>query len=182
MTFPEVMSDYETTSTDPSHGAIIQISAVRFNLEHREVDPVMFDQCLLMPGNRFWSEDTRDWWMAECPEVLDAIWPRMRDPLQVLSEFRQWVMRDLEGDSPVMWAKPIHFEFPFLQSYFRQYGLAMPFHYSEAQDLRSWCRALGHPNLDREIPFEGIKHNALHDTLHQVQTLFTLLERNDEPS
>jgi DNA polymerase III alpha subunit (gram-positive type) len=180
MQYPEVMLDLETTATDPSHGAIIQLSAVRFNLEEQAIDMDMFDQCLLIPGNRFWEQGTQDWWVRECPDVLDAIWPRMRDPFTVLQAFNQWVVRDLNYDRPVMWAKPIHFEFPFLQSYYKQYDLSIPFHYSEAQDLRSWCRAKGIPNLDRELDFQGTKHNAIHDVLHQILTLFNLMERTND--
>jgi hypothetical protein len=174
MQYPEVMIDLETTATDPSHGAIIQLSAVRFNLEEQSIDTNMFDQCLTIPGNRFWEEGTREWWVHECPDVLDTIWPRMQDPLAVLTAFNQWVVRDLGLQRPIMWAKPIHFEYPFIQSYYKQFNLTIPFAYYEAQDLRSWCRAKGHPDLDREIEFEGVKHNAIHDVLHQIKTLFTL--------
>jgi hypothetical protein len=180
MQYPEVMIDLETTGTDPERTAIIQLSAVRFNLEEKAIDHNMFDKCLLIPGNRFWAEDTRDWWVQECPDVLDKIWPRMQDPAGVLQAFGQWVGRDLNGTPPILWAKPTHFEYPFLQSYHRQYGQAMPFHYSEAQDLRSWCRARGQKNLDRELPFNGVKHNAIHDVLHQISVLFELTKGDSQ--
>jgi len=181
MQFPEVMIDYETTSTDPSHGAIIQLAAVRFNLEERTVDSEMFDQCLMIPENRFWSEDTREWWLSDEERAahLDTIWPRMRDPQTVLREFSQWAARDLDGQAPIMWAKPTLFEYPFLQSYYSQFSMPMPFPHWSAQDLNSWCRARGLPRLEKSLEFEGTEHHALHDVLHQIKALFTLMERTD---
>ena len=178
MIYDQVMVDIETTGTNPNHNAMIQLSAVRFNMDG-EVDMNMFDECLLIPGNRYWSEETRDWWATQNQDTLRKIWGNMRDPATVLREFQAWVSRDLDSVVPVMWAKPISFEWPFLESYFTEFGVAKPFHYSDVQDLRSWCRARGLPLLDREIEFAGEAHDAIHDVLHQIQTLFTLLKRTE---
>lgn len=175
----QIMVDIETTGVDASHAAVIQLAAVAFDIDTREVNPIMFDQCLLMPKSRFWEEDTRDWWLTQQPHILDDIWKRMRDQRTVLLEFNQWLSQVTEDKTPILWAKPVSFEWPFLQSYYRDYEVAMPFFYSDCQDLRSWCRARGMPLLDRELDFVGDAHNALHDVLHQVNTLFTLLEKTE---
>lgn len=178
MIYDQVMVDIETTGTNPNHNAMIQLSAVRFNMDG-DVDMNMFDECLLIPNNRYWSEDTRDWWTSQDQAILQKIWGKMRDPKTVLQEFRAWAVRDLDGNSPVLWAKPIHFEYPFLESYFSEYDVAKPFHYRQCEDLNSWCRARGLPNLDHELPFNGSAHDAIHDVLHQINVLFTLLERTN---
>lgn len=177
MPFNHVMVDIETTGTCPVHGAMIQLSAVRFDFETQELDMNMFDMCLAIPPNRFWAEDTREWWSKQPPHIINEIFGRMQDPRAVMHAFYHWVLRDLDGEAPILWAKPAHFEQPFLQSYFREYGPAMPFHYRVTEDLNSWCRARGMPDLDRDVEFEGDAHNALHDVLHQIKVLFTLLER-----
>lgn len=178
-TFNHVMVDIETTGTNPNHNAMIQLSGVRFNLEERAIDMQMFDQCLAIPANRFWSEDTRDWWATQDESIIDKIWANMRDPATVLHEFNTWVQRDLDYDGITLWAKPIHFEYPFLESYFNDYGIAKPFHYAECKDLRSVCFARGLPNLDRELPFEGPAHDAIYDVLHQINVLFNLMDRTE---
>lgn len=175
-----VMIDLETTGVDPSHNAMIQLAAVRFNLDSRDIDPVMFDQCLFMPKNRFWHEDTREWWSKQDQSIIEKIWQNMRDPRQVLSEFVHWVQRDLDGTTPMLFAKPISFEWPFLQSYLAEYGVASPFHYSDCKDLRSITWALGFQNLDRELEFSGRAHDAIHDVLFQIQVLFEALDRADK--
>lgn len=173
------MIDIESTGTDPSHAAMIQLSAVRFDIEKQDIDTDMFDQCLLVPANRFWQEDTREWWAGQDQSIISSIWSRMREPAPVLREFAAWAMRDLDGDKPILWAKPISFEWPFLQSYFKEYGVASPFHYSDCKDLRSVLYARGMPTLDRDHPFEGPAHNAIFDVLHQIEVLFKCLEKTN---
>lgn len=178
MTHNHFMIDLETTGTDPAHCAIIQIAGVAFNFEERDVSVKMFDQCLLVPPSRYWEEDTRDFW-AKHPEVLRQIWGRMRDARTVLTEFNAWVAEQSDGKEPILWAKPSHFEQPFLQNYYRHYEIASPFHYRMTEDLNSWCRARGRPTLSLEVDVQGDAHNALHDTLHQVDVLFKLMESTE---
>lgn len=165
-----VMVDLETTSTLPEYGAIIQIAAVRFDLKEFNVDDNFFDQCLGIPPYRFWSEDTRNWWMSQPPHVLQGIYTRMRDPRAVMEEFQAWCGRDA-----ILWAKPTSFEFPFLSSYFHQNELSNPFDFRKATDIRSFLNGLYYPDTppsDKDIPFEGDQHNALFDVLHQIKWLF----------
>lgn len=176
MTYKNIMLDIETTGTDPSHTAIIQIAAVAFDLENQDLCLNMFDECLMPPNTLFWDEGTRDFW-SEHPDVLQGIWNRMRDPRTVLTEFNAWVGEVTDGETPVLWAKPSHFEWPFIEQAYRRYDLAKPFHYREVNDLNSWCRARGLPKLSYEIDVQGDAHNAINDVLHQIQVLFTLMER-----
>lgn len=178
MKYPDLMVDLETTGTQPEHTNIIQIAAVRFNLETGEVDDNFFDQCLRPLPTRYWDESTRQWW-SKMPEVFDGIWRRMRDPMVVMNEFREFA-----ADGPRLWAKPVSFEFPFLSSYFREAGLLNPFDFRRAIDLRSFIHGryfpLPAPNIEKEIPFIGDEHNALFDTLHQVAVAIEAYQRTRE--
>lgn len=168
--FPDVMVDLETTGTDSASCAIIQISAVRFNLAAGTVGHDFFDRCLMIPKTRFWQEGGRDFWVKR-KELYAQISARMEDPEVVLKALIEWC-----GGSRVLWAKPSHFEFPFLESYFNRYQLQTPFFYRHVNDQNSFFRGLywpdSPPDFEREIPFVGTMHNGLHDTLHQLKVLF----------
>lgn len=179
MKYNHIMVDLETTGTNPVDNAVIQLAGVRFNLEHAEIDMTMFDQALAIPPGRYWSEDTREWWGMQDPHIIQGIYARMRDPATVVREFARWAVEGADGAEVVLWAKPSHFEYPFLESYFSSFGVAKPFHYRKVEDLNSWCRARGLPDLAHEINVQGDAHNALHDVLHQIQVLFTLMERTN---
>ena len=170
--FSDVMVDIETTGTDPEHAAIIQITAVRFNLTTREIDHNWFDQCLLVPSARFWAEDTRAFW-AKHREVLAGIRARMRDPAIVMREFYDWV--GVEDDLH-FWSKPLSFDFPFIASYFRQYELPNPFPFWLGRDLRTHIAAVAPDFDEKSVPFEGEAHNAIFDVLHQIKLLYAAQE------
>ena len=168
MAFNFISVDIETTGTDPSHTAIIQIGAVAFNMEG-EVHNSLFNESLLIPETRRWDEDTRDWWGDQDQAIFMNIWKSMREPGMVLREFREWVLEASMGEEPRMVAKPISFEFPFFQSYFREFGVGNPFHFRQALDLRSILFGRGRHDVEDSVIFEGNPHDALDDALHQAR-------------
>lgn len=169
--FPDVMVDIETGGTSPDHSPILQIAAVRFNVLTGEVDASdMFNACLDQPADRFWDEGTVVWWQEQNPAVLERILSRAEPAEGVIRRFRDWSVAGYPD--PVFWAKPITFDFPFIASYMRRYGFGMPYHFSKARDVRSFCAGLAFPNppiSDRDIAFEGDAHDAIFDVLHQIK-------------
>lgn len=170
----DVMIDLETTGTSPDINAIIQIAAVRWDYETGEVGPA-FVASLDIPYGRYWDEGTREWWMQR-PTTYAKIVESAMPAAEVFLRFAEWC-RDtgpaLSGMQQRVWAKPIHFEWPFLQSYARQFGEDLPFHYRNAVDLNSFNRGLaGDPGaepLDKKVEFDGTPHDALDDVLHQIK-------------
>ena len=174
--YTDVMVDLETTGTSPERTAIIQIAAVKFNLETGAVCATdMFNRCLNLPGWRYWAEDTRSWWMTSNRGVLETIFPRMEDPRIVFEDFCKWAY---PAGSLRFWGKPTHFDFSFIQSYARDYGMPMPFHYRTANDLNSWLRGRYFPDPvpNLEVEFVGKQHDAIFDVLHQIKVLLAYYE------
>lgn len=170
-----VMCDLETTDVDPARGHIIQIAAVKFNIQTREVSHDFFDRCLFPTPNRRWEEGTRDWWLKR-KDVLQGIMNRMEPALPVLEAFRDWV-----GPGNVtFFGKPTHFDFSFLQSMFKDQGMQIPFHYRLATDMNSFARGRywpeEPPQWEKILPFEGPPHNALYDALHQLKVLYKIMD------
>lgn len=175
MSFPDVMVDIETTGLDFDKTAILQIAAVRFNVREQTVDHTFFDRSLMIPSNRFWNEDTRNWWLRDKREILHTIMQRAEEPRKVLEDLQAFA-----GREAVFWSKPSHFDHSFLSSYYRQYDLSNPFAFYTAQDLRSFVSGLyfPKPSVDwtKALPFDGPVHNALYDTLHQVRAVFAAIK------
>ena len=174
MDYTDVMVDLETTGLSKDHSAIIQIAAVRFNLETHDVDHNFFDKCLMIPPGRTWDENTRHWWIKDKSDILMSIYERMADPAAVITEFFDW-SGGVVGPYR-FWAKPISFDFPFLESYFTQFGLPMPYSHRVGRDLRSFIAGCNPTFNENTVPFEGTAHNALYDTLHQIRLLFAAMK------
>lgn len=181
--FPDLMCDLETTHTAPDRGHILQIAAIRFNLRTQEYDPVPFNVCLkqTMPY-RFWSESTREWWQDK-PEALERATTNPCSPAIACRAFNFW----LDGVQPTFWANRNGFDFMLLQSYFADLGIPFPIKYWDTVDLLSYVRGLykakGLSMLNKKsVPFEGTKHDAVDDVLHQLKYLFKAeIECTDSP-
>lgn len=174
--FPDMMIDIETTGTDQAYNHIIQIGAVRFNLKARTIFMGhFFDRALLPAPNRYWQESCRTGFWGKRPEVLQGIMNRMEEPAVVLKDLSLFA-----GAGTRFWGKPTHFDHSFLDTYYKQYGMQIPFHYREATDMNSFLRGLyfpgDRPNLESELEFQGDAHNAIHDCLHQIKVLFKATE------
>lgn len=176
--YTDCMVDIETTGTSPDRTGILQISAVKFNIKTRKVDPNFFDRCLTVPPHRFWEQSTAEWWATQNRSTLEGILKRQEDPTRVIHDFLKWVTQSKKLN---FWAKPTTFDFMFLSSYFKDMGLPFPFHYREAKDLNSFLHGLHWPNQPPAIEYRdlGAVHNALNDTLSQISFLFDHLEARD---
>jgi oligoribonuclease (3'-5' exoribonuclease) len=170
------MIDIETTGTDPHNAAIIQICAVKFNLDTQEVSSNVFNRCLSMKSRRFWDEDTKKWW-GKMPDLYKSIAARMENPEKVMKDLIDWV----GTDELRFWGKPITFDFSFIDSYYKDYGLNNPFHWRNARDLNSYIAGLRHSAQHPDtsyVEFEGTAHDAFYDTFHQIKMLFAEADRN----
>ena len=143
--YPDIMCDIETTGTDPSRTAMIQLAAVRFNIVEGTVDTSsFFKQNLAIPPGRFWDEGTRKWW-SKMPTLRDSILNNCRPAKVVMEEFQAWVVKGFVGDQPTrFWSKPQSFDWPFVSSYFEQYEMANPMSFREAVDMRSYDSLIDH--------------------------------------
>lgn len=175
----DVMVDIETTGVRPDRHAILQIAAVKFNYETGEVDPNVFDRCLAIPPTRSWDESTRMWWARQKPSVFQGIIQRAEDPRKVMKEFGQWCGY-CHPEPLRFWAKPISFDYTFIASYFHDFQIEDPFHFTWTVDLNSFLR--GRMNTTEkvkvDIPFQGDEHNALFDAIHQVKIALAAREIN----
>lgn len=172
--FPDVIIDLETTGISPDHANIFQIAAVKFNVKTREVCPDIFSRNLFFTKNRYWEEGTRSFWKQNQP-VFEKLMQDRVDPESALTDLVKW----LDG-SNILWAKPSHFEFPFLDSYFKQFNVTNPFHYRDVQDLNSFLRGLCFPDTVPQTEYNSggeALHDARTDCLLELKRLMEILGR-----
>lgn len=178
MVMTDIMVDIETTGTNPAYNAIMQIGAIQFNYDTGEIGPV-FNRCLAMAPNRFWSDSTRTWWSKQRKDTFNSIIDRMEDPGTVMRDFAAYA--NLGGEGLRFWAKPTIFDYTFIESYCEQYGMAMPFSYRTTRDLNTYLAAMAgganHQDMEHIQP-PANAHDALADCVFQLKLLFAAKERN----
>lgn len=172
----DIMVDVETTGTDIRSTAILQLSAVMFNLGTGEVGPE-FDMCLKVPteGNYLWDPDTARWWTSnpDRKAVLNSILDRAEDPDKVIYAFIRW--NRVNGSPTHFWSKPSHFDYNLLAKYLKDYGFENPFKYWKARDMRSYLLGLVFPESLPELKLmSSDAHNALADVKFQVNELIRI--------
>ena len=161
----DICVDVETTSTDPYHGAILQIGAVKFDLFSGKIGDV-FSVSLKIPNNRYWSQDTKAFW-AKRLDLFNEITSKAVEPAEGFKSFIEWVSTTPD---PHFWAKPITFDYNWIQSYCDQYDFKMPFAFWKARDLRSFMlgvyapRPLPKPTMKNDL----VEHDALADALNEA--------------
>lgn len=175
MQFNDIMVDVETGGLNPVDSPMIQLAAVKFNLKERAIDTNnMFNACLDIPPRRYWDEGTRQWWSQQKPQILRDIYSQMRPARDVMQEFVDWVGYTPEYPNR-FWAKPITFDWSFVASYLSDLEIKNPFHYRWATDQNSYIRGLAGDAEVEQFKTEfagGDAHNALFDTISQIDTLF----------
>jgi DNA polymerase III epsilon subunit-like protein len=172
----DVVVDVETTGTNSHLNNMIQLAAIKFNYETGEVGGV-FDRCLAFAPNRFWDEDTRRWWGQQKRSVLDGILARAEDPGQVIHAYSEFICK--EGRPLRFWSRGA-FDYNFVESYHRQFGLPMPHRFNDARDTRSFLAGLyGQPKEPDMswITAPGDAHNALRDNVVELKRLFAAKDK-----
>lgn len=170
----DIMIDVESTGTKPAYSGILQLAAIKFNIETQEIGET-FDRCPSLLPNRFWDEGTREFW-STMPAVYSSFIARQEDAEEVFIDFSRWVTKDAPSGGYRFWAKPTTFDWTMLSSHFEQIGRPMPFHYRQARDLNTYiaaCRDRGAEHIDMSFIQAGQAHNALSDCVQQLKALFS---------
>lgn len=165
------MLDCETLGT-VADACILSIGAVRFDLDSDALDDNGFYASVSIDSNlehkRRIQEDTLIWWMKQGESAQG-----------VFHESKQTLKMALEGLSDWMgpgehhvWSNGADFDLPMLAHAFTQVGLEVPWKFWNSNCYRTYKKLPGAKPI--RVPFEGVKHNALFDAVHQARTLQTI--------
>lgn len=167
-----MMVDIETLSTK-SDAVILAIAAVYFNPETGEIGDQFYTNINLnsnLCGDRDVSASTLIWWMQQEKEAQDAVFslnhtmPKLSDALKQFSEF-------FKTDTICVWGNGSTFDITILETAFDKCRMDYPWKFWNVRDVRT-CVELGRlvgVDPKKDMPFKGVKHNALDDSKHQAK-------------
>jgi len=162
--------DLETLATTPD-AHILSIGACSFDLTTGEI--VHKFHKILSPQNqkRFIDPETVMWWMGQSKAARESILQDTGNLLDTtLVYLSNWVR---ETHAKYVWGNGAIFDISILENAIRQVGGRVPWLFYNVRDMRTIVD-LAQASKDFEkskIPFEGTKHSALSDAIHQAKII-----------
>lgn len=162
----DLMLDLETMGTG-ADAVIVQIGACFFDRNtgviHREFSINVEERSCIDLGLTV-TLATKEWWAEQSQEARDGL----LDPAPVkLNKALIELVAFVEQYYDVyLWCHP-NFDEPKLVHAFKVCGIEYPFNFWAVRDVRTAVDVAGINS--RDIPREGVHHNALDDCKHQVR-------------
>ena len=174
----EIMLDLETMGTGPN-AAIAQIGAVAFDVEKQIVLEKLQVYVDLESSVRQGGEldvSTILWWMRQEDSARAAFDSQVhctRSIGEALCLFTELVLRHepAEAEGVPVWGNGASFDNVILRQAYKHAGMVAPWHFWQDRCYRTIRGELpGHPKIE----FEGIKHLAVADAMHQARQLMVM--------
>ncbi|AVO77860.1 MULTISPECIES: exonuclease [Klebsiella] len=182
--YVHVMVDLETMGK--KHNApIVAIGAVVFDPATGSIGE-SFYKVVCLESSVNWGAvidpSTVIWWLKQSSEARSAIVNDDAIPLQdALLQFREFVSDNVAGGSKKaqVWGNGASFDNSILRSSYDCIAEDYPWEYWNDRDVRTMVE-LGHAinyEPQKAIPFEGERHNALADAIHQARYVSAIWQR-----
>lgn len=176
--FNDIMVDIETLSTK-NNASIIEIAAVPFDKRNCIISDNTFN-IKIKPSE--WTKNERDvdgdtllWWMKQDKELIEPYYNKDIYTLKdALIHFQYFIINHIninkinENDLRI-WGNGSVFDISILNDAFDYCNINKPWKYWQISDVRTIVDLC--PSIKENTKFEGHKHSALDDCIHQIHYL-----------
>lgn len=182
--YVHVMVDLETMGKK-NNAPIVAIGAVVFDPATGSIGE-SFYKVVCLESSVNWGAvidpSTVIWWLKQSSEARSAIVNDDAIPLQVaLLQFREFVSDNVAGGSKKaqVWGNGASFDNSILRSAYDCIAEDYPWEYWNDRDVRTMVELGQAISFDPKttIPFEGSRHNALADAIHQARYVSAIWQR-----
>ncbi|MFH2559613.1 3'-5' exoribonuclease [Klebsiella pneumoniae] len=182
--YVHVMVDLETMGKK-NNAPIVAIGAVVFDPSTGSIGE-SFYKVVCLESSVNWGAvidpSTVIWWLKQSSEARSAIVNDDAIPLQdALLQFREFVSDNVAGGSKKaqVWGNGASFDNSILRSSYDCIAEDYPWEYWNDRDVRTMLELGQAISFDPKttIPFEGSRHNALADAIHQARYVSAIWQR-----
>ncbi|HIG1204069.1 exonuclease [Klebsiella pneumoniae] len=182
--YVHVMVDLETMGKK-NNAPIVAIGAVVFDPATGSIGD-SFYKVVCLESSVNWGAvidpSTVIWWLKQSSEARSAIVNDDAIPLQdALLQFREFVSDNVAGGSKKaqVWGNGASFDNSILRSSYDCIAEDYPWEYWNDRDVRTMVELGQTISFDPKttIPFEGSRHNALADAIHQARYVSAIWQR-----
>lgn len=168
------MLDIETLGTNET-APILSIGAVFFNPENGDLGAAFYKVVDLVSSaqNAIIDADTVKWWMKQSDETR-SIFNQYESVslLEGLSAFSTFISDSVDVKKVKVWGNSSTFDNVILRTNYNKLGLPTPWQFYNDRDVRTiidLARTIKGIDARKEIPRDGVLHNALDDALYQAR-------------
>lgn len=162
-----IMLDLETMGTDPD-APIMSIGACYFDPLTCEIGDTFHEQVRLSSNSGALNASTVIWWMKQDDDARSKFFNNDKAPelVDVLKRFYVFVKPRSK-----VWGNGAAFDNVILRNGFASRGMTQPWAFWDDMDVRTIVEVGKLLGIDpkRDMPFEGVKHDALADAIHQAK-------------
>jgi len=175
----DIMMDLETLSLD-NNAVVTSIALVEFDLDTGVIGKKLEVSLDVLPqalnGGKI-DEDTLKWWNEQSNEAKNALITAKRVKLLTgLEKVTDFITSCHDKLNDVrLWGNGISADNVWLRNLYRRHSVDFPLMYWCDKDVRTVVDLL--PYKEVEIPFEGTKHNAIDDCIHQIKMVCVTLDK-----
>lgn len=174
-----VMIDLETMGCGLD-AAIVAVAAVLFDPATGQLGDAFYRDVTLDTATRYGGKidpGTVMWWMGQSDAARAAFsgaQGRAVSLPQAIGEFASWLPH---GAKP--WGNGATFDLAILRSAYGRLGMETPWKFWNERDVRTVVEMGQMAGFDpkRDMPFEGVRHNALDDSRHQARYVSAIWQR-----
>jgi hypothetical protein len=183
-----LMIDLETMGNKPD-APIVSIGAVFFEPASGDLDTefyVAVNLASAMTQGAAPDGDTILWWMKQSPEARAAICTDDALPIaDALSELSHFINRNADNPRYMkVWGNGANFDNVILRSAYERAGHICPWQFFNDSDVRTIVMLGREVGFDpkKDMPFDGVAHNALADAKHQAKYVSAIWQRLIPPA
>lgn len=169
----DIMLDLETTGVSAGC-CILSIGAVTLDEKFKFYEKISIDSCYNAGLKDF--AGTRAWWNKQSPEARREAFSGTESLTTILGAFSDWfksVERQAGGDA-FIWGNGADFDLPILKAAYEAAGMEEPWKSFNGRCYRTLKNLKENKTILAE-KFEGMKHNALDDAIHQARYMMKIL-------
>ena len=179
-----IMLDLETMGKG-SNAAIVSIGAVFFNPLTGELGDQFYKRIWLESAAKYGELDasTVVWWLGQSDEARAEISHNDSVGLnEAIRGFSEFIFNNTKGSftDTRVWGNGCTFDNVIIANAYKQLKLQKPWSYSGDMDVRTIVelgRKLINFDPKKDMPFEGEKHNALADAIHQAKYVSAIYQK-----
>lgn len=180
-----IMLDLETMGNG-SNAAIVSIGAVFFDPLTGETGEEFYEVISLKSSAQYGELDasTVQWWMNQSDEARAIFKAKSQVPLlSALNAFSCWIhdhcaRNEKNKPDAIVWGNGASFDNVILRNAYKASHQIEPWFFANDRDVRTVVdlgRNLRNIDPKKELPLEGVAHNALDDAYFQASYVSTII-------